>query len=159
MYEIQQIFPQPMQIPGISLLDHSVSEEIEEQLDPLIKVEIRFMDDMQEEQASSQQFSVGLMEVELNFAVLPAFFLDIADSLEQMPDVRTPTHQYFHTLLFVPLVILQKIGGRGKTPVLNMSYLVDDLHLLNQFKSDIIICWPGSAKLKKLISSCSVLMR
>lgn len=95
-----------MQIPRISLLDHCVSEEIEEQFDPLIEVEMSFVDDMQEEQTSSQQFSVGLMKVELNFAILPAFFLYIADGLEQMPDVRTPTHQHFHSLLFVPLVVL-----------------------------------------------------
>ena len=71
------------------------------------------------------------MKIKLNFAILSAFFLDIADGLEQMPDVRTPAHQYFHALLLILLVVLQKIGGRRKTPVLNMPYLVDDLHLLN----------------------------
>lgn len=71
------------------------------------------------------------MKVKLNFAILPAFFLDIADGLKQMPDVRTPTHQYFHTLLLVSLVVLQEIGGRRKAPVLNMPNLIDDLHLLN----------------------------
>jgi len=45
----------------------------------------------------------------------------------------------FPEWLLLPQLVLQQIGGRGKAPVLNMSYLVDDLHLLNQFKSDIII--------------------
>jgi hypothetical protein len=56
------------------------------------------MDEVQEEQAAGKQLPVGLVKVYLDIAVFLALLdlllaIDIADGLQDVADIRTPTHQ------------------------------------------------------------------
>lgn len=93
------------------------------------------MEDVQKKETAAEQFFIGLVEVDLDRGVLPFLLGNIAKGLEDVPGIRTATHEYANRLLRLRGVVLKYVTGRRHPPVLHMAYLVDDLHLLNYFKT------------------------
>lgn len=106
------------------------------------------MDYVQEEQASTQQFLIRFVKVYLYLAKpLPLLrkllLINVTQGLENVADVRAPTHQYANRLLFwLGSVVLEDVGCWRHPPELNVSDLVYYLHYSNQFKSGQIIHTP-----------------